>query len=229
MKRMLILSQLLFPLFLFAQVKNHYKINPGERVLYAVPDSAKYSNAHFADGTVYMRNDNFAKARMNYNALLEEMQFIDPKGDTLSLDNEETFRLVVIGADTFYFDKVYLKLQKSIGDIRLACHDKFVLSNRQKMGGMGEVTSASVDTYNTVSAGNYFKELVAKEIITLAKERTYFIGDRFNHFKQASRKTVLELFPDKEKEVKAYLKEHQPNFNDLDYLVSLINYFGNSK
>lgn len=213
---------LLFPILSLAQAKKTFRINPGQKAIQAIPHDEVFCYEQFVDGIVYFRNDRVAQAKMNYNSLYSEMQFIDAKGDTLSLDEEETIRFVVAGTDTFYYDGGFVLLKKDFGDIRLASRESFSFVNRQKMGGMGETNSASIDTYNAVSTSNYMKELVAREIITLSKSKQFFIGDLFNHYKPANKKSILDYYPEKEKAIKAYLKENKIDFTDEGDLQKLI-------
>jgi hypothetical protein len=207
-----------------SQEKKNFKVNPGEKLIYALPRSEVYDYPDFIQGTVNFRNGRFASALMNFNVLYGEIQFIDPRGDTLSMDDEATVRNVIIQKDTFYFDKVFVRQIARYGDFTLAGKDFFYLVNRQKLGGFGETTNASVDVYDQMSTKNYFKDLIVREILTLGKDSLFFIGDRFNRFKPATKKNILTVYGKRDKEVLAYLKDNPVNFNSESDLRKMFEF-----
>ena len=182
-----------------------------------------YSYADFVEGKVNLKGNKYSNAKLNYNALYGDMQFITPAGDTLGLADEQFIESIVIKSDTFYFDKGYMKLIGHYGDRKLANRQYFAFTNRQKIGGMGETSSASVDTYDAVSSGSYLSDLVAKELLTISKYNVYYIGDQFNHFVPANKKSIKDLFAKKSDRLQQYLKENTVDYNseaDLRKLLS---------
>lgn len=205
-----------------AQNRKTFKIQPGEKVVDMIPAEDKYMYAAFTDGNVYFRQNTFSKTKLNYNFLYGEMQFIDASGDTLSLSDEETIKLIVVKNDSFIYNKGYLKLIKDYEDVKIFNKSFFTFVNRQKIGAFGEVSSASVETYNSISGSSYFKELVAKEILTIGKNNLYFISDKFFNVKPFNKKGLLELRPKDEEKIKAYLKTNKVDFNNPDDMVKLL-------
>ena len=209
-----------------AQKEKKFRINPGEKVVEVLPKNEVYTYPEYISGNVLFENNTYSPAKLNYNALFLEMQFINQKGDTMALDDEATIKQIIISNDTFYYDKGYLKLTDNFGNIKLARKDFFAFTNRQKLGGFGELSSASIDTYNSVNYGIFFKELVVQEVLTIAKRTIYYFGDEFNNFKLANKKNLLEFYPSKSKEIKTYLKENKVNFSseeDLKKMISFLN------
>jgi hypothetical protein len=209
----------------WAQKTKTFKINPGEKVADAIPKDEKYSYPEFIMGTVYFKNGEHYPGKLNYNSLFQEMQFIDRKGDTLSLADAATIKRIVINTDTFYYDQGYVKLVADYSKIKLAGKDFIAFANKQKLGGFGEESSASIDTYKSVQFGTTVKELVAKEILTFVKRTVFYLGDEFNHFTQANRKNFSDFYPSKSKEIKNYLKENKVNFSNEDDLKKMIIFF----
>jgi hypothetical protein len=223
-------SLFFFCVFLFsintkAQKRKIYKINPGEKVTDIITRDEKFAYPDFISGKVYLRNETYYPAKLNYNSLFGEMQFIDPKGDTLSLADENTIKLIVINADTFYYSKGYLKQIKDYGAIKLAKMQFFSFVNRQKIGGFGEVTSASIDTYNSISGSSYFKDLVAKELLSIAVNTVFYVGDKFNNFKELNKKNLVEFYSKNEKEVQAYLKRNKIDFSNEQAILKMLTDF----
>jgi len=100
----LILYSLILSQALFGQELKTFKINPGQLVYDVITPKDRYAFNDFQTGLVYFKNNALGSARMNYNAILAEVEFIDEKGDTLSLDKPETIKYITIATDTFYYD-----------------------------------------------------------------------------------------------------------------------------
>lgn len=205
-----------------AQKTKTFKVNPGEKVVEAIPKDDMYSYPEFTMGNVYFKDGQRYPALLNYNSLFQEMQFIDKKGDTLSLTEGATIKCIVIKTDSFFYNNGYLKLVANYGKIKLARKDFITFTNRQKLGGFGEESSARIGTYESVQFGATFKDLVAKEVLTFAKKAGFYLGDVFNHFEQANKKSFLNFYPSKGKEIKNYLKENKVDFSNQDDVEKMI-------
>ena len=92
-----------------AQRPKTYTVPAGVEVKEIVPANEIFQFPQFVQGLVIFKDGTSAPGRLNYNRLIAELQFIDPKGDTLSLANEQTIRTVFIGADTFYYSDGYVR------------------------------------------------------------------------------------------------------------------------
>jgi hypothetical protein len=207
-----------------AQVIKKYKINPGEKIVEVIPANETYSYYEFMPGKVYLKNNTVSLVQLNYNSILGEMQFIDPKGDTLSLADEKMIKVIVVNNDTFYFENVYLRLIENEGKIKLANNQYCEIVNKEKMGEFGQPGRGSIETFTTMSSNSSFslKDLVVNEVITIAKKSYYYISDESNNYKVANKKNLLEMFPKNETEIKAYLKENKVDFyseKDMKKLV----------
>jgi len=208
-----------------AQKLKTYKVNPGKKITEVIPKDEIYLYPQFIRGIVFKRNDQFSEAPLNYNSLLGEMQFIDPDGDTLSIDDYEIISSIVIQEDTFYYNKVCLKLVEDFGNVKLSSRLYIDFANRQKIGGHGELSSASLSTYSAVSSQIGSKEISPYEILTLAKYQVFYISDKFNSFKIANKKNFFALFSKKEKTLQKYLSDKKVYFYSEKDLKALINAF----
>jgi len=208
-----------------AQKHEQFIINPGERPAEAIPDSAQYAYPLFVRGGITFRDDRSSgTARLNYNYLFEEMMFLNTKGDTLAIDDAATIRQIVINTDTFYFSNVFIKQMTTYGDIKLGRREFFRISNIRKTGAMGLPTSNTVESFKAVSTASDLRTLVVQEVLTLEKMTQFYFGDKFNKFQLANRNNLLELFPEKRKLIKAYLKETNVNFIREDDIIKLLAY-----
>ena len=195
----------------------------------AIPPKDRYTYSEFIPGIVYFKNNNVGGGRMNYDALVRGIEFIDANGDTVILDNLETIRNVVMANDTFVVEKITLQQIALKGNIRLAKSWVIMVSNHQREGAMGQVTDASVETFTSLSSsGNALKTMVAKDILTFKEHTTFYFGNKFGQFKLANKKNLMSDFGNHKKEISAYLEENKVNFlkeedmrNLLDFLSKL--------
>src|ERR1700716_3861033 len=113
-----------------------YTVKPGEKITEVIPTKDIYKYPGFYKGTVFLKDGTSATPKMNYHKLFGEMKFIDPKGDTLSLSNENTMYLITINRDSFYLDKNFLELISNYGKIKMAAQTQITLSNKVKYGAL---------------------------------------------------------------------------------------------
>lgn len=206
-----------------------YKVNPGEKVSDALlSNGGLYKYPKFTQGEVFYKGGNYGSGLLNYNRLTGEMQFIDPKGDTLTLDNEKEIDKIAIGQDTFYYYQGYLQKVAEFS-ATIVKQTYLEMSNREKVGAFGTVAQNAIDTHTTIVTNQGFKAVVAQEVLTYREQTIYFIGDRFGHFKLLNKKNVLYLYSKKEKEVSTYLKDNSVNFQKEADVQRLIEYLKNLK
>jgi hypothetical protein len=212
-----------------AQHVKTYTVQPGQRVYDAVPPAERYLSPEFPMGIVQFRNNRVGGGRMSYNKLLAAVEFIDERGDTLTLSNPGEIRWVKIGEDSFFVDKYYLQRLDRKQGLVLAKLDVIMISNHRRIGAMGQATDASADAYTTLSAsGRPLRDMTAQELLTYKEHITYFMGDRTGTFKQVNRKNLSAMFGNHRKQLEKYLDEQKPDFflekdmlQLLDFLASL--------
>jgi hypothetical protein len=219
----LLLSALLNPVR--AQDLKTFTVNPGQRVYDVIGPADRYAFPGFESGLVQFRNGNLGGGRMNYNAILADMEFIGDKGDTLSLNDRETIRYIVIRSDTFYVDKLYLQKVVREGGLVLARSRVIMISNHRRVGAMGQVSDASVDAFTTLSSsGSPLRNMVAQEILTYKEHITYFIGDAFGKFRQVNKKNLSTMFGGHKQEVEKYLSTQNPSFFREEDMRALLTF-----
>jgi hypothetical protein len=94
---------------LLAQITERKIVRAGEDIAPAISPTGHYRFAQFTNGIVRMKHGNISKTRLNLHIWKGEMQFIDSKGDTLSIAQPEFVDNIHIGENTrFVFaDKGY--------------------------------------------------------------------------------------------------------------------------
>ena len=186
----------------------------------AITDLFQYPQ--FLSGKVFFKSGDSGVAKLNYYKLLDEMLFINPKGDTLSIANPATIRSIRINNDLFYYDEGYVKLIKDTNGIKLAIKQTLKVAGKDKIGAYGipNPTSA-IDSYGKLidQSGSY--NLVPREDIMLSKKTQYYFGDKYNRFVWASRKNLLQQFSKHSRTLNTYLKENNIDLNSRQDLEKL--------
>src|SRR5687768_2602777 len=172
-------------------------VKPGDNLANAYKFIYRYPQ--FEYGKVYFTNGDAAAGKLNYNFLEETMQFIDPKGDTLALANENTLNFISIGADTFFYNsKGYIEQIADYTVTKLLLKER-IKSFEEKIGAFGiPSTTTNIDTKKSLIADQNYK-LRINANVTLSKEKHYYFSDRDFNILPVNKKNLLKVFT-KEKE-----------------------------
>ena len=216
---------------LSAQDSTLITIKAGNRVRDVLTPSAIYYYPEFTNGKVFFRDGSKAVGKMNYSRLVDQMLFIDHKGDTLALANEKTIKFIAVVQDTFYFDEGYVRLIMDYGVVKLAEKQIWVVADTRKIG----THNRSASTVGVTSLSSYADEttgraksydLMINEDMVIRRETHYYFGDEYNHFVRAGKKKLLLLFPKEELSLENYMKENKVNFDKKDDLEKLAQFLG---
>lgn len=181
----------------------------------------------FISGKVFFRDGTKGMAMMNYNSLTDQMLFIDPHGDSLALQDENTIKFIALDKDTFYFDEGYKRLVANNNIVKVTEKKTWELVDIRKIGSHDRPTTTfAVTSYNSVT-DRFGKthDLLLNEDLVVRKKATYYFGDRFNNFVPANKKNLLALFPKEHSILTNYLKENKVNFdnrNDLEKVAQFV-------
>ena len=187
-----------------------------------------YEYSQFIYGKVFFKPGDSSSGRLNYNRLLDQMQFIDFKGDTLNIADPGTIKSIRINNDLFYYDEGYVKLIKDSNTIKLAAKQTLRVVNKEKTGAYNMPSSTSaIDSYGSYMSEGKMYKLVPREDIVLKKQTQYYFGDKFNHFILANKKNLLRLYSKQNGSLNAYLKENNVDFTSQEDLEKLLQYLAN--
>jgi len=225
MKQFTFIAAMLVGSIVQAQEKT-FVVQPEQRISDVLGKEDMYAFPAFSQGTVYFNDGTSSSALMNYNALYGEIQFIDPKGDTLSLADENRIKVITIDNDSFYFDSHGLMQQlASAGKGKVFRHTVIRQSSPSKVGLYDQtVNGGAASSYSSMSSGAHDANLVVKQKVTLTKETTYFFGDDRGHLQAASRKSAEKVFSDKKAVIADYLAKNNVNFKNGDDLKNFVTY-----
>ena len=185
-----------------------------------------YRFPQFTYGKVYFMNKDSATGRLNYNMLMGKMQFIDKRGDTLVLSDNNPIRLVAIDTNLFYCNNgECLELIAGLPSGELAVSYHLKLADEQKIGAYGLPTSTqTIENSNSFKANSSDYHLLLNKDLVFTKETRYCLIDVNKHFITASKKNLQKLFPKQKDIIENYLKKNQVDFKNESDLKNFFSY-----
>lgn len=232
MKKILVplslMAVILLPVSLFSQTSVSRVYIKGGHNAWDNYIKEAYEYASFQPGYVEYRGGKQYKSILNYNKVLGTLQFIDDKGDTLALSNEETIRQVNIGDKIYFYAPQCMMEVQGNDKFSFAKRETLHIADKQKTGAFGiPNTSGTIDTYELPSSRIY-NELEINESLLLRKTTTYYFSNEKGKVQVATRKNMLELFPKKTTELKKFIEENNVDFHkeaDLNKLAAFVATF----
>jgi len=212
---------------LYAQDDDTYRIKGNQEIYEALPKAAQYRYETFQSGTVSFYNGKSSSGKLNYNILLDDVQFVDRARDTLSIANPETIKQVRIGDDTFYYDVEhgYVEVLEEYLGVKLALHQEFIPRNRENTGAFDQATeTSSVRNYTALNTTGGMNKLTVKGDLLISQKATYLLLDKNQRVVRLNRNGVLRVFKPEKKKINAYIKENNINFNRLEDIKTLLEF-----
>ena len=223
MKKLFLIALLFLSVGAFAQKVENISVKGSE-----VHDFIKkevYRYPEFRNARVYFKNNDSAGGKMNYNYMLQTMQFIGPQKDTLIIADEANIKYITIGLDSFFYDNGFYEWVASSSRSKLLIkHSLKLMAGSQKVGAYG-IASAS----QSIQSQDAFRGFIGtagldiNEEFQFVKETTYYIraGKKGGEIVTFTKKNLEELFPKKEDKIEEYIKQNKVNFNKEQDVVDL--------
>ena len=226
---MKVLLSLLFVLVyattLFSQNTSLVTVKAGSNAMDVLTPVDVFYYPQFSDGKVFFKDGTVAALKMNYNRLLDEMHFIDPKGDTLAVADEKTVKLITIGEDSFYYDQGYVRNIVGDSTVKLASRQVWTVVGNNKRGAYNSSSSsAAISSKSSYYNSTGMYKINVDQDVVLSKTEHYYFGDKYNHFVLAGKKTLLMLFPKEERRIAMFLSENKVDFNNRNDLEKTVRF-----
>ncbi|WP_373515271.1 hypothetical protein [Persicitalea sp.] len=191
--------------------------------------SDKYLYPQFTTGTVQYRDGRTVSAKLNFNLLLREMQFVNPpRMDTLTLDQEYTIRHIAINEDKFVHDPKtgFMKVLGDYGATKLVAAQSLQVGNVDKEGGYGQSSGvSSIKSVNNLPTDNgSIARLSMKGDVVYSRRESFFLVDDNGVAYPANRKSVLKLYAKRKNEINDYIKENSVQFSDAADLKKILEF-----
>jgi hypothetical protein len=209
---------------LSAQKYEPVTVKAGMRVVDFFPFNERYRYPGFVTGMIQVKSGVVSDTKLNYNFLSGEMEYIRNR-DTLVIVNKKDIRFIVVAQDTFYYDKGFYMEQICGGRLKVVIKQYIKLKEIQKQDSYGTTGGgAATNSYSSIPAyGNIYK-LTSNSNMLLQRTLEYYLSDQSGGFVQFTKKNVIQLFPQQEDKIKAYLKSEKVNFEKSDDLIRLAGY-----
>jgi hypothetical protein len=223
MKRyfVLLFHILIINISLSAQKYEPVTVRAGMRVIDYFPFSERYRYPEFITGRIYIKSGVYSEYKLNYDFLNGEMEYIRSR-DTLAISNTKDIRYITVEQDTFYYDNgSYFELIAG-SNIQVFLKQYIRLKETLKKDSYGTASSGSSTTsYGSLPVNGNFYSLTANEDMVFQRTLEYYLPASSGGFVPYTKKSVLQLFPDDEDAIKAYLKSNKINFSKSEDLIKL--------
>ena len=225
MKRTIILTSLLMLLStcLLAQKSKSFTVPAGSKVEDCIPFDERYRFPEFTTGAVLFKNGTRIEAKLNYNYLVREMQYLQVK-DTLSFANENDILQIVINNISFVINKGFLEVIRD-GKVKVGVREYLNLIDVKKKDPYGQIGSgAATDSYGSLHTNGQYYKLIVDQDRLFQKVSTYYLATSSNEFVSFTKKKVIQLFPQQKLAIEDYLKLNKVDFNSRNDLLSFADY-----
>jgi len=207
------------------QEPEKFIINAGQKISDVLTTKDIYEFPEFKIGTVeFLGREEKVEAPLNYNLLTQTVQFISPKGDTLSLADEEIIKAVNIDGRSYLFNKEYYEVINSFETNKFLQRKRIRIESVKKIGLYNQPVAGGANTYSNFSTGATDVNLILNQKVTLIKEEAYFFSDRNGIISIASKKNFLSLPSKHRTELEEYIKSKAINFKDKKSIQILIDH-----
>jgi len=170
-----------------------------------------------------MRDGHTEEAIVNYNMITEEMIF-EKGGTRLAMDKIETIDTVYLGSRKFvpyekYFLEILLENQVSL----FIRHKLNILQSGSPAGygGTTETGAAHSISYLVGSGSLYKLQLPSEYHLTDASQ--FWIKKDDSFFRIGTERQILDIFPEKSKEIKQFIRQNKINLRKEKDVITLIN------
>lgn len=219
MKKEISRTLVVMSLFLFIPYLTEFQLQ-------AQSDTANFVSHYllpaFVKGTVKMKDGRTEIAMMDYNKLTEEMIF-DRDGTKLALDSLGKIDTVYLDTHTFVpHDKVFYEVLVK-GKVSLFEQEKCNLLAAGNPAGYGGTTETGVSrsvSMLTNSGRAYMLHLPRDYHVTDASQ--FWIRKDGNFYKANNASQISKVFPEKSKEIRQFIKEHNLDLKNPVDVVKLI-------
>lgn len=211
-----------FSLVVVAQEVEHVTVSGNELLDFIAKEGYKY--AGFQRGKVYFNNSDSGGGRLNYNYLLQTMQFIGPKGDTLVFADEKMVKYVTIGPDTFFYNNGFYEKLDGKGALTLTKRHILKGTEAQKLGAFGKsAVTTSITSDDMLRNNSAPMKLNINEEFRFSKQTFFYISTAGKQFVELNKKNVPRLFSGKAGAVNEYI---ETNKLSLHKEADVLNLFG---
>jgi hypothetical protein len=218
-----------FPVsMIFAQPTKVLRVKNGQDATKFIPAKDRFEYLDFQYGRLNYTNGNYAVSRLNYCYLLGEVMFINAKGDTLAIANNNQVSYADIGNSRFYPfpENGFVEVIEDCGLMLLTKKVQYQRDGIEKKGAyqnsseIGSVYNAS--TFTDINGRTTI--LPASNTILLKPATTYLFLDINHRFSKANKTSLLKIFSKNKNVIEKYLDEQNIDYDNEEDLKKAVRY-----
>lgn len=176
----------------------------------------------FVLGKVVMKNGKTEDLKLNYNSATEEMVF-ENQGKYLAIANIKDVDTVIIE------DRVFIPVGKVFYEVAVPAKTPLLIQYTcsvippGKPSGYGTTSqTSSVDVINSMVQSGKVYDLKMSGEFTIIPSSSFFLKANEKFVRITNARQVINAFPDKEEEIKDFIKQNKTDFKDRQDLSELI-------
>jgi hypothetical protein len=191
--------------------------------------SASYLFPAFVKGMVHFRNGTKREALVNYHCQGGQMQFLNPRADTLLFTSKYLIDYVEIGERRFVLTEAHSDMEVigAAGRVQLAARTQpEPVGNKLSHSGLHFSASegSAAHTQMVSNHGGHFQWENNATGQRWQMKTTYFLIDRNRIVHPASRRSFLRVYGRNRRQLTRYLRENRIDFGDADDLQKLLGF-----
>lgn len=178
----------------------------------------------FTNSLVKMKSGDKRRAVLNYNLVDQEMVFMQ-RGQFFVLDDPHLIDTIYMANRTFVpFEKGFYELAVSGPSTLFIQHKAYAESLGVPTGYGARSQTTSYNYVKMIFGGNGAINLKFPNEYTIVDDTEYWIlkDGAMNRFK--SKRQLLEIFPDRKKELESYIKTSKTDFENYRSVIQLVSY-----
>jgi hypothetical protein len=208
---------------LSAQKNETFTVPAGKKVEDCIPFEERFRFPAFITGKVFFTQGTNTEAKLNFNFLTREMAYIQGN-DTLAISNPTDIKQINIDGIIFIMNKGYLEVISN-GRIPVGLRQYFNLMDERKKDPYGEIAAgAATSSYSSLHTDGHYYQLTQDHDRLFQKVSEYFLASSSSGFVPFTKKKVMGLFPQKKKEIEAYLESNKVDFDSREDLIRFAVY-----
>jgi hypothetical protein len=175
----------------------------------------------FTKSIVKLKSGSTRSAMLNYNTVDEEMVF-DQRGVYYVLDKPEEIDSV------FIQNRKFIPVGKCFYEIAVEGPVTFFIQNKSRYTTVGTTTAYGIKSQTlgpskvlSAQAGNQSRHLEIPDDVTVSPATVYWVRKNNEMFKFNSERQFLKIFPEKELQIKEFIKKSKINFKSREDFIKL--------
>ena len=234
MKKCLFLSFLfIFCQMVFAQERFTITVKDNEDIN-SLMSNSRYVFPEFRTGKVIFNDFSTTNARLNYNMLTQEMQYVDAQNRILALVNPaEIASIQIDGREFVYTPRGYAEVLAYAGNKALLLHRRVKVANEKPTGAYGTPSDVSAVERNTTYRFAYdglssVTDLGGEQRINLTVSQTIYLISGKTMYTPPSERNFSRLFGGDTRKIQNYVKSNKLDLKKPTDLIEVFNYLADN-